>query len=132
MKGSPSGDPDPRAALPSAGGEPHRLLAGRWAGEQVDRIGAIHIKDVFPDYLNAGTRQGVSYFAAQSSKRLWAEPGHGVVDFDAVLAAMPGDYDGDYMIEVDEPSVDDRFESMRRSYEWAVRCLPPREHTTRD
>ncbi len=38
----------------------------------------------------------------------------------------------DYTIEVDEPSVDDRFESMRRSYEWAVRCLPPREHTTRD
>ena len=36
---------------------------------------------------------------------------------------MPADYDGDYMIEVDEPSTDDRFESSRRSYEWAVRAL---------
>ena len=37
------------------------------------------------------------------------EPGLGVLDFDAVVAAMPEDYDGDYMIEVDVPSVDDRF-----------------------
>jgi len=62
--------------------------------------------------------------AAQATKRLWAEPGYGIVDFGAVLAAMPADYDGDYMIEVDEPSVPDRFESSRRCREWARRALP--------
>ena len=57
------------------------------------------------------------------TKRLWAEPGLGVVDFDAVLAAIPADYDGDFMIEVDVPSVESRFESHRISYEWAKQTL---------
>jgi hypothetical protein len=42
-----------------------------------------------------------------------AEPGRGVVDFDAVTAAMPEDYDGDYMIEVVEPSVDSPYDSYK-------------------
>ena len=104
-----------------AGADPAEVIA-----RHRDRVGAIHVKDVFPDYLDPVAREGVSYFAAQASKRLWAEPGCGVVDFDAVIAAMPDDYDGDYMIEVDEPSIDDRFESVRRSHEWAVRSLHAR------
>lgn len=102
-----------------------------WAGadpalvirKHADRMGAIHLKDVLPDFLDLAVREGMSYFAQQSSKRLWTEPGFGVVDFPAILAAMPADYDGDYMIEVDEPSVDDRFESTKRSYEWAASAL---------
>jgi inosose dehydratase len=47
-----------------------------------------------------------------------------VVDLEAVVAAIPEDYDGDFMIEVDEPSVPSRFESHRLSYDWARRCLP--------
>jgi hypothetical protein len=31
---------------------------------------------------------------------------------------------GDFMIEIDEPSVDSRFESHRISYEWARHNLP--------
>ena len=58
-----------------------------------------------------------------ATKRLWAEPGRGVVDFDAVVAAMPTDYDGDYMIEIDEPSVESRFESHRMSFDWARQAL---------
>ncbi len=102
-----------------AGADPAVMIA-RHAG----RIGAIHLKDVFPDFLDTAGRVGMSYIETQVTKRLWTEPGYGVVDFDAVLAAMPADYDGDYMIEVDEPSIDDRFESSRRSYEWATRALP--------
>jgi len=102
-----------------------------WAGadpasamrDHRDRVGAIHIKDAFADYLDPANRVGMSYGATQATKRLWAEPGDGVADFDAVLAAMPDDYDGDYMIEVDEPSIDDRFESTRRSYDWARRSM---------
>jgi inosose dehydratase len=104
----------------------------RWAGidpapfirRYADRIGGIHIKDCFPDLLDPASRSGMSYQDVQSTKRLWAEPGLGVVDFAAVVAAIPDDYDGDFMIEVDEPSVESRYESHRISFEWARRSLP--------
>jgi inosose dehydratase len=82
-------------------------------------MGGIHIKDCFPDYLSPQSRAGMSYSDLQATKRLWAEPGSGVVDFGAVVAAIPPDYDGDFMIEVDEPSVDSKRESHRISFEWA-------------
>jgi inosose dehydratase len=104
----------------------------RWAGvdpaplirRYADRMGGIHIKDCFPDFLGPAGRAGMSYHEVQATKRLWAEPGLGVVDFAAVLAAVPPEYDGDFMIEVDEPSVESRFESHRMSFEWARRSLP--------
>jgi inosose dehydratase len=103
-----------------------------WAGidaaalirRYADRIGGIHIKDCFPDYLDPAARSGLSYHQVGATKRLWAEPGLGVVDFDAVLAAIPEDYDGDYMIEVDEPSVESRRLSHQISFDWASRTLP--------
>src|SRR6476661_2637935 len=103
----------------------------RWAGidpaalirRYADRIGGIHIKDCFPDYLDPAARRGLSYHQVGGTKRLWAEPGLGVVDFKAVVAAMPADYDGDFMIEVDEPSVDSRYDSHQLSYDWASDAL---------
>jgi inosose dehydratase len=102
----------------------------RWAGidpsafiaRYADRIGGIHIKDCFPDYLDHEDDR--SYHDLAATKRLWAEPGLGVVDFDAVLAALPADYDGDIMVEIDEPSVESRHESHRMAFEWAQRALP--------
>jgi len=104
----------------------------RWAGidpapfirRYADRMGGIHIKDCFPDYLSPQSRAGMSYSQVQATKRLWAEPGRGVVDFAAVVAAIPKVYDGDFMIEVDEPSVDSKAESHRISFEWARQNLP--------
>ncbi|MFI5892411.1 sugar phosphate isomerase/epimerase family protein [Actinoplanes sp. NPDC051513] len=103
----------------------------RWAGVEpagfirryADRLGGIHIKDVFPDLLG---NPSLSYAGAAATKRLWAEPGLGVVDFAAVLDAIPADYDGDFMIEVDEPSVESKRESHRMSFDWAVRMLSGR------
>jgi inosose dehydratase len=103
----------------------------RWAGvdpaafirRYADRIGGIHIKDCFGDYLDPAARAGMSYHEVSTTKRLWAEPGRGEVDFDAVVAAMPEDYDGDYMIEIDEPSVDSRYDSHKLSFEWARQAL---------
>ncbi|GAA2111201.1 sugar phosphate isomerase/epimerase [Microlunatus panaciterrae] len=103
----------------------------RWAGADpaalirryADRIGGIHIKDVFADYLDPASRVGMGYREVTATKRLWAEPGLGVVDFDAVVAAMPEDYDGDFMIEIDEPSVDSRYDSHQTSYAWAKQAL---------
>lgn len=102
-----------------------------WAGidpaamirRYADRIGGIHLKDCFPDYLQPAARAGMSYHQVSGSKRLWAEPGRGVVDLDAVVAAMPAHYDGDYMIEVDEPSMDSRYDSHAISFAWAQEAL---------
>ena len=103
----------------------------RWAGidpapfirRYADRIGGIHLKDCFADFLRPESRAGMTYREVQRTKRLWAEPGLGVVDLAAVLAAIPDDYDGDLMIEVDEPSVASKFESHRISFEWAQRTV---------
>ena len=64
------------------------------------------------------------YHEVQDTKRLWAEPGRSVVDFAAVLAAIPAGYDGDFMIELGEPSEESRLEFHRISFEWAQRGLP--------
>jgi len=105
----------------------------RWAGIEpagfirryADRLGGIHLKDCFPDHLDpVGGIQQHSYQDLQASRRLWAEPGLGVVDFDAVVTAIPAHYDGDFMIEIDRPSVESRFESHRIAFEWAQRNLP--------
>lgn len=101
-----------------------------WAGvdpaafirRYADRLGGIHIKDVFP---LAGLPE-LSYPELAATKRLWAEPGLGTVDFTAVLDAIPAGYDGDFMIEVDEPSVESKAESHRISYEWARSFLAGR------
>ena len=105
----------------------------RWAGidpgafvaRYADRVGGLHIKDCFADFLDGSPRaDGRSYAELQATKRLWAEPGSGVIDFDAVLAALPADFDGDFMIEIDEPSVDSVVESHRMSFAWAEQHLP--------
>lgn len=103
----------------------------RWAGidpvalmtRYRDRIGGIHIKDVYADYLDENVNSGLNYQQVAETKRLWAEPGLGVLDFAAIVAAMPENYDGDYMIEVDYPSVENVYESHRLSYEWARKEL---------
>ncbi|WP_432486397.1 sugar phosphate isomerase/epimerase family protein [Kineococcus esterisolvens] len=103
----------------------------RWAGADPvalierysDRIGGIHIKDVYPDHLDDARADGGDYRSVSGSGRLWAEPGRGVLDLEAVLAALPDDYDGDYMIEVDHPSVPTVYESHQLSYEWARAAL---------
>jgi inosose dehydratase len=101
-----------------AGADPAALIR-----DYADRVGAIHIKDVFPDHLGTNRNPKLSYAETAGTKRLWAEPGKGVVDFAAIIAAMPADYAGDYMIEVDVPSIDSRYESLRESYDWAKEAL---------
>jgi inosose dehydratase len=37
---------------------------------------------------------------------------------------VPDEYDGDFMIEIDVPSVDSLYESHRIAYDWARKHLP--------
>ena len=75
------------------------------------------------DFLDV--RAGAATYREQSdSGRLWAESGLGVLDIPAILAALPSDYDGDVMIEVDHPSTSTKRESHELSYAWARENLP--------
>ncbi|MFH5821431.1 sugar phosphate isomerase/epimerase family protein [Georgenia sp. AZ-5] len=87
-----------------------------------DRIGAIHLSDVFEDHLRPATRESN---AAEliATGRLWAGLGTGVVDFPAVLAALPPDFDGDFVTEVDRPSTDSIYKSHEASFQWATKAL---------
>lgn len=99
-----------------AGADPVALMA-----EYADRVVGVHLKDVFADHLPADGRLG--YHEVGATKRLWAEPGRGVVDLTGFVAALPPGFAGDLMIEVDVPSLPTRAESTRVSYDWALATL---------
>lgn len=99
----------------------------RWAGADpvamieryADRIGGIHLTDCYPDHLDAATRPALGYLEVTATRRLWAEPGRGVVDLENVVASLPDDYDGDFMIEIDIPSGNSAAESYAAAFAWA-------------
>jgi inosose dehydratase len=102
-----------------------------WAGMDVpavlrdyaDRIIGVHLKDTFAAGIARAKADDLGYVEATRPGRIWAEPGLGQVDLAACLAAFPADFAGDYMIEVDVPSVPLR-ECHQIAYDWAVDALP--------
>lgn len=103
-----------------------------WAGVDVvgiitdyaDRLVAVHLKDIFLANAEAGKSADKSYFEMSQPGLLWAEPGLGELDMDAIIAAFPESFAGDFMIEVDVPSIESKRESHEVSYNWARRALP--------
>lgn len=102
-----------------------------WAGMDVPavlrdyapRIVGVHLKDVFRAGVERARAADLDYHAATRPGRIWAEPGLGQVDLAGCLAAFPPGFAGDYMIEVDVPSVPLR-ECHRIAFEWARAHLP--------
>jgi inosose dehydratase len=102
-----------------------------WAGMDVpavlrdysDRIVGAHLKDTFAAGIAQGKAEDRSYAEATRPGRIWAEPGLGDVDLTACVAAFPAGFAGDYMIEVDVPSLPLR-ECHQVAYEWALATLP--------
>jgi inosose dehydratase len=102
-----------------------------WAGMDVpavlrdyaDRIVGIHLKDTFGAGIAQGKAEDRSYPEATRPGRIWAEPGLGDVDLTACVAAFSTGFTGDYMIEVDVPSLPLR-ECHQVAYDWAVATLP--------
>jgi len=102
-----------------------------WAGMDVpavlrdysDRIVGAHLKDTFAAGIARATADDLDYPEATRPGRIWAEPGLGQVDLAACIAAFPADFAGDYMIEVDVPSVPLR-ECHQIAYDWARAALP--------
>jgi inosose dehydratase len=102
-----------------------------WAGMDVaavlsdyaERIVGVHLKDTFAAGIAAAKSDDLDYHTATAPGRIWAEPGSGQADLEACVAAFPDSYTGDFMIEIDVPSVPTR-ESHRIAREWAVAHLP--------
>ena len=102
-----------------------------WAGMDVpavlrdysDRIVGAHLKDTFAAGIARARADDLSYGDATRPGGIWAEPGLGQVDLAACVAAFPAGFAGDYMIEVDVPSLPMR-ECHQVAYDWAVKTLP--------
>jgi inosose dehydratase len=99
-----------------AGMDPTAIIA-----EYADRVRAVHIKDVHRDAAERVRRTGGDYLNAVYSEYIWTEPGYGDVNFDQTLAALPADYDGWYVIEVDNPDHKSKEESALDSARWVAR-----------
>jgi inosose dehydratase len=103
-----------------------------WAGMDVpavlrdyaDRIVGAHLKDTFAAGITQAKTDDLDYSTATQPGRIWAEPGLGDIDLAACVAAFPAGFAGDFMIEVDVPSLPLR-ECHQVAYDWAIATLPP-------
>lgn len=97
-----------------------------WAGcvpqhiirDYADRVAAVHLKDVDLAAMKLATRYNDDYMTATNLRHVWTEPGRGAVNFRDVLEALPVDFDGWLIVEVDVPNIPDRLESARAAYDY--------------
>ena len=102
-----------------------------WAGMDVrqvlldysGRIVGVHIKDTFQAGIDRAKSLDLDYDSAtRSGGGIWAEPGTGQLDLLACVDAFRRGFVGDYMIEVDIPTVPLK-ECHQIAYDWAVANL---------
>jgi inosose dehydratase len=82
-----------------------------------NRVRAAHVKDIRLDVAGA-TRGTTATYKEVVAQGLWAEPGLGDLDLDAFLAALPPDFAGWIVVEVDKPSLPTPEESVAASARW--------------
>lgn len=95
-----------------AGIDPVRMLE-----RHADRLVDLHIKDLDLG-VAAASRAEPAPYSTVVDRGLFREPGLGDMDLDAVLAALPDNWDGWVMIEVDRASMDPTA-SAGVSWAWA-------------
>jgi len=101
-----------------------------WAGidpvatvaRYADRVIDLHLKDIDLAVADASRAMPAPY-RATVDRGLFLEPGLGGVDLDGVIAALPQDFRGWLIIEVDRASMDP-FQSALVSRAWAERTFP--------
>jgi inosose dehydratase len=91
-----------------AGADPAALIR-----QHADRVLALHLKDFDGSAATAARHARSDYWTATTQQHVWTEPGRGDVDFDAVFAALPAEFAGWFVVEVDVPNIPDRVESSR-------------------
>lgn len=94
------------------------MRAENLIGDYSDRVLAVHLKDVDDAAALVAKQRGDDYMAATGVTKVWAEPGRGNVDFDAVLRALPSGFDGWFVIEVDVPKTGTAAESSAISLDF--------------
>jgi inosose dehydratase len=70
-------------------------------GRHLDRVGAVHLKDLRRTVVDAALAEGLGY-RATTGRLAFTGPGRGDVDFAAVLRTL-GRFGGWYVVEVDIP-----------------------------
>jgi inosose dehydratase len=83
-----------------------------------DRVRGVHIKDVHRGAVERAQRDGKNYLDAVYEEHVFTEPGCGDVDFDHVLSLLPLEFDGWFVVEVDNPDGKSNEESTVESARW--------------
>lgn len=99
-----------------AGADPARFIA-----KHLDRVGAVHLKDVRSAVRTEARTEPLDYFTA-AGRHLWTEPGRGDIDFDAVLEVLAR-FDGWYVVEVDIADQPTPKDTAAVSARWVKRHL---------
>jgi sugar phosphate isomerase/epimerase len=101
-----------------------------WAGidpeamvrRHADRIVDLHVKDLDLGVAAASRAEPTPYQVA-ADRGLFLEPGLGGMDLSGILSALPGDFGGWVIIEVDQASMEP-FASARTSWAWVEATIP--------
>jgi inosose dehydratase len=96
-----------------AGMTPERIIA-----DYADRIVALHLKDVDQRGFRDTLKYDDDYVTAIGTRHIWTEPGRGIVNFDAVFAALPTGFDGWFVVEIDVPNLPNALDSSTASYDF--------------
>jgi len=100
----------------------HLAWAGADAAQLVrdyaDRVASVHVKDLDLALAARARREDWGYRETVKAG-LWSEPGHGTADVAGFIQALPDDFDGWLVIEVDRGARQTPEESVRLCGEWA-------------
>ena len=97
-----------------AGADPAQLIR-----DYADRVAGVHVKDYQQAVLDQAKAEEWDYRRTVRAG-IWAEPGQGSNDLDGVLAALPANYDGWLVMEVDRGAQATPEDSVRLCAEWAA------------
>jgi inosose dehydratase len=104
----------------------HLAWAGADAAQLVrdyaDRVASVHIKDLDLGVASRAREEGLDYRGSVLAG-LWSEPGHGGADIDGFVRALPADFDGWLIIEVDRGAQQTPEESVRLCGQWAAKYV---------
>lgn len=93
-----------------------------WVAAHRERIADLHVKDMDLTLAAAARDAETPYFDVMA-QRFFLEPGLGDVPIAEALAALPDDFGGTVLIEVDKPSMEP-FESAEASWAWVAANYP--------
>jgi inosose dehydratase len=101
------------AHLSWAGADPAALIA-----DYASRVGLIHLKDAHLAAAKRSRDEQLDYNTCVYQAHIFTEPGRGDLDFNTILDALPADFGGWWVVEVDVPDLPTKEESTLASWEW--------------